>query len=80
MTRLVFIASLLAFSTAVAVNHASAQKRCDETASQCLGGCVNKSSSGINSPYAQCATKCDNACDACRGRVKPRDDLFDSRR
>jgi hypothetical protein len=92
MTRLVFIASLLAFSTAVAVNHASAGA-CDDTASQCLGGCASLPASTSwtddrgkkrpgpppQSAYADCMSRCDKARDACRGRVRP-DDLFDRRR
>jgi hypothetical protein len=43
MTRIIFVASLLAFSSAAAVNQASAQTRqqCESTATNCLGGCAS---------------------------------------
>jgi hypothetical protein len=80
MTRIVLIASLLALSSAAAVNHAYAQTRqqCEDTASTCLSGCSRYMQQswtdsqgkthpgpGPNSDYARCMRGCDSERNRC---------------
>jgi hypothetical protein len=69
MARIVFIVSLLAFSSVAAANHASAQTRqeCDNRASSCLGGCASIfKPPPDDGPYNQCVVRCNSERNSCR--------------
>jgi hypothetical protein len=70
MTRIVFIGSLLAFSSVAEVNHAYAQSQtrqeCDNTASRCLGTCADKYKPKDDSEYNRCVVNCDSERNRCR--------------
>jgi hypothetical protein len=76
MTRIVLIASLFAFSSVAAVNHASAQgsyQGCEAVARdrctmfECLGKCAGALDQAT---YASCLNHCDSARSYCLASVR----------
>jgi hypothetical protein len=68
MTRIVFIAILLAFSSAAAVNHASAQRaQCESQATNCLGRCasIDTRTREGQQRYNSCVPQCDRERSNC---------------